>query len=266
MLHAVALAALALVPAQGGQLKLTNVRTTYGELGPVRTNAKFIPGDILFFACDITGLSIEATGEAKFKMETKVTDDKGKLVFKRDPEERFQFAPLKGSVMPARAIIIIGLDQPAGSYVLEVAVEDPKTKAKDTTSVKFEVTKKELGIVNVYSSYDVQGAIPAPNAGVVGQTLFIQYTVASFERDPKTKQPNLEFQYQYLDDKGAPLLPQPHKLPITEGVDERHGLFSDRFPVFLNRPGKFTVQITVTDKVVNKKSTFDLVITSNNPQ
>ena len=264
MLYALAFAALAAVPAQGGQLKLTNSRMTYGELGPTRTNAKFLPGDILFFACEIIGLSIDPTGEAKFKMETRVLDSKGKVIFKRDPEERGQFTPLFGNTMPARALIIVGLDQDPGQYVLEITVEDPKTKSKDTTSTKFEVIKKDFGIVNVYTSYDVHGTISAPNSGVVGQTLFVQATVVSFERDPKTKQPKIELQYQYLDEKGTPLLKEPSKFLVDNGVDEKHGLFSDRFPIFLNRPGKFTVQITATDKIANKKSTYEFVITSNN--
>jgi hypothetical protein len=265
MLYALAFAALTAVPAQGGQLKLTNSRMSYGELGPVRTNAKFLPGDVLFFACDMNGITIEPNGDAKFKMETKVLDSTGKVIFKRDPEERDQITPLRGNVLPARAVIIIGLDQPAGQYTLEITVEDPKTKAKDTATTKFEVLKRDFGIVNVYTSYDVAGYMHAPNSGVVGQTLFLQYTVPSFGRDPKTKQPKIEFQYQFLDDKGTPLLPEPQKFPIDNGVDEKHEQFTDRFPIFLNRPGKFTVQITATDKVANKKSTFDLVINSHNP-
>ncbi len=64
MLYALAFAALAAVPAQGGQLKLTNFHTTIGELGPARTTTKFLPGDILFFAYDVTGLKIDPNGIA----------------------------------------------------------------------------------------------------------------------------------------------------------------------------------------------------------
>jgi hypothetical protein len=85
--------------------------------------------------------------------------------------------------------------------------------------------------------------------------------VASFERDPKTKQPKIEFQYQYLDEKGAPVLAVPHKHIQDSGVDEKDGQISLRFPLFLNRPGKFTVQITAVDKVSNKKSVYELPVT-----
>jgi hypothetical protein len=263
MLYALAIAALAAVPAQGGQLKITNSHLTIGELGPTRTNAKYLPGDVLFFAYDITGLPIQADGIANYKLEQKVIDKAGKVIFKTDPEERNQFAPLRGNSIPARSYLVFGVDQPAGEYSLEITVEDPKSKSKDTVSTKFEVTKADFGIVNVYTTYDLRGEIPAPNSGIVGQTLVVQYTVASFERDPKTKQPKIEFQYQYLDDKGTPILPEPHKRVQDGGVDEKHLIWSERFPLFLNRPGKFTVQLTAIDKIANKKSTYELLITAS---
>jgi hypothetical protein len=261
MLYALALAALAAVPAQGGQLKLTNVRLTVGELGPTRPNAKFLPGDALHLRFDINGLTIEANGDAKFKMETSVTDKTGKVIFKRDPVELLQFTPLGGNIIPAAALILIGLDQDPGDLVLSVTVEDSKTKAKDTATVKFEVTKRDFGIVAVRTTADIQGNLPTPNMGTIGQTIVVWYTVVSFERDAKTKQPKIEFQFQYLDEKGAPVLAMPHKHVQDSGVDEKDGQISLRFPLFLNRPGKFTVQITATDKVSNKKSTYELPVT-----
>lgn len=261
MFYALTLAALAAVPAQGGSLKLTNIRLTVGELGPTRPNAKFLPGDILFFAFDMNGLAVDNDGITKFKMETKVLDSNGKVHFKKDPQELGQFAPLRGNTIPARAYILMGLDQDPGNYVLEITVEDPKTKAKDTVSTKFEVLKRDFGIVNVYASYDEGGAISAPTQGIVGQTIYAQFTVASFQRDPKTKQPKIELQYQILDEKGTPTLPEPLKDLHERAVDEKDGIISARFPLFLNRPGKFTFRVIATDKVANKKSTYDLPVT-----
>ena len=101
-MHSALAAALTSAPAQGGDLKLTNVRMTIGELGPKRTNAKFLPGDILFVGYDITGLSIEPDGLAKYKMSMEVSDTAGKSIFKQDPRELNDFIPLRGNVIPAR--------------------------------------------------------------------------------------------------------------------------------------------------------------------
>jgi hypothetical protein len=256
-------AALPLGPAQpaAGGLQLTNVRMTVGELGPPRKDTKLLPGDLLFIGYDIDGLSIEPDGTAKYTMAMEVSDAAGKLIFKQDPREMMDFVPLRGSKLPARAFIVIGLDQPPGAYNCKLSVTDPKTKATNSLTTKFEVTKAEFGVVAVFASYDQGGAISAPTTGMVGQTIFVQFSVATFGRDPKTKQPNVEFVFEVFDEKGQPTLGQPKKHIQDSGVEADKGAFGMWFPLFMSRPGKFTVRITATDKVGNKKSTYELPVT-----
>jgi hypothetical protein len=262
MLYTLALAAaLSNTPAQGGELKLTNVRVTVGELGPPRASTKLLPGDILFVGYDITGLNIEADGIAKYKMSMEVKDAAGKSIFKQDPRELNDFVPLRGNTIPARAFVTVGLDQDPGNYTCSVTVEDPKTKGKDTLTAKFEVAKREYGIVAVYTTHDLKGEISAPTTGTVGQTIFIHFSVATFQRDPKTKQPNIAFEFQILDDKGTPILGKPGTHVQDSGVDEKEGAFQMRFPLFMSRPGKFTAKVTATDKVANKTATYTLPVT-----
>jgi len=262
MLCSLALAALSFSPAQdGGDAKLTNVRMTIGELGGPRASSKLLPGDVLFIGYDITGLPIDADGTAKYTMAMEVKDAAGKAIFKQDPRDLADFVPLRGNVIPARAFITVGLDQDAGNYTCNITVTDPKTKAKDTLTAKFEVLKRDFGVVAVYTSHDEKGAFSAPTTGVAGQTVFIQFSVASFQRDPKTKQPNVEFEFQVTDEKGNPTLGKPRTHIQDSGVDEKEGAFAMRFPVFMSRPGKFTVKITATDKVANKKATYELPLT-----
>jgi hypothetical protein len=264
MLYSFALAAALTAPAQGGELKLTNVRMTVGELGPTRPSSRLIPGDILFIGYDITGLTIEPDGVAKYKMAMEVVDAANKSIFKQDPRELNDFIPLRGNSIPARAFVTIGLDQDPGNYTCRVTVEDPKTKAKDTLSVKFEVAKRDYGIVAVYTTYDVEGKVSAPATGVVGQTIFINFSVATFQRDPKTKQPHVDFEFQILDEKGTPTLAKPgthtqDDKSLTK-VDEKDGAFAMRFPLFMSRPGKFTARITATDRVAKKTATYELPV------
>jgi hypothetical protein len=254
-------AALAPAPAQPGGLQLSNVRMTVGELGPARQSARVLPGDILFIGYDIDGLTIDKDGIAKYTMAMEVLDGANRPVFKQDPRPLADFVPLGGSKLPARVFITIGLDQDAGMYTCKVTVTDPVTKTANSLMVKFEVAKRDFGVVAVHTTYDERGEYVAPTSGVVGQTLFIQFSVPSFQRDPKTKQPNVEFVFTILDERGQPTLKEPRKHIQDMGVDEKAGAFAMRFPVFLSRPGKFTVRITATDRVSKKTATYDLPIT-----
>ena len=261
MFTALTLAAALAIGQDAAGLQLTNVRTTIGELGPTRKDAKSLPGDLLFIGYEIDGLTIEPDGTAKYSMAMEVADTAGKLIFKQDPRELIDFIPLRGNKLPARAFITVGLDQPPGTYTCKITVTDPKTKATNSLTVKFEVLKPDFGIVAVYTSYDERGTISAPTMGVVGQTIFTQFSVATFQRDAKTKQPNVEFLFEVLDDKGTATLGQPKKHIQDSGVNEKDGAFGMRFPLFMSRVGKFTVRITASDKISGKKSTYELPVT-----
>lgn len=266
MMTSLALASVvALAPAQAADLKLTNVRFTVGELGPERKVVKVLPGDVVFIGFDIDGLTITPDGKANYTMAMEVSDAKGGVVFKQDPRELNDFVPLRGNKLPARSFITVGLDQPAGGYACKVTVADPKTKGASSLSMKFEVGKPEFGIVGVFTSHDERGEHVAPCTGVVGQTIFMQYSVATFARDPKTKQPDVAFEYQIVDDKGEPVLGKP-VVQVQDGksarpVDEKQGAFGMQFPLFMSRPGKFTVKVSAHDRVANKRAAYDLPVT-----
>ena len=259
-------AAVALAPAQSGSgLQLSNVRLTVGELGPTRKDSKFIPGDHVFISYDVTGITIEDDGTAKYTMAMEVQDATGKAIFKQAPNDLTDFVPLRGARLPARAFILIGLDQDPGAYTCKITVTDPKTKATSSLSVKFEVLKPQFAIVAVHTRHDEAGHYAAPASGVVGQTIFIMFSVATFQRDAKTKQPHVEFLFEIMDDKGQPTLLKPKRhiqdATSAQQVEDKVGAFQIRFPLFMSRPGKFTVRITATDKVANKKSVYELPVT-----
>ena len=53
---------------------------------------------------------------------------------------------------------------------------------------------------------------------------------------------------------------QPIRDAQTGGVDEKDAVFSQRVPVFMNRPGRFSVRVSALDKVTNKRASFDLPV------
>lgn len=254
--------ALALAPAQGeGTLELKNVRNTYGVLGPTRTDAKLLPGDVLFVAYDIEGVTIDKAGKVQYSMSMEVTADVDKTsIFKQDPAEKVDFVPLGGTRLPARAFITLGLDQPPGAYTLKLTVVDRATKTTKNLDHSFEVLPKAFGIVAVYGSVDERGSIPAPTTGVIGQSVFIQFAVVGFERDAKTKQPDLVFEMAPHDESGKPTLATPSVHEAKAGVDDKDAVYQVRFLLPMTRAGKYTIKLSAEDRISKKKSTFDLPV------
>src|SRR5262249_5198436 len=105
-----AAAALGFAPAQTGTLNLTNVRTTYGELGAVRMDNRYLPGDLFFVPFDIDGIAVGPDGKVSYAMSMEVTDKSGKVIYRPEkPAESNEYLPLGGSKLPARAYILLDI-------------------------------------------------------------------------------------------------------------------------------------------------------------
>src|SRR5258708_25271056 len=72
-----ATAALAFAPSQAGTLTLTNVRTTYGEMGAIRTDNRYLPQDFYFLAFDMEGLTVSPERQVSYTMMVEVTNKAG---------------------------------------------------------------------------------------------------------------------------------------------------------------------------------------------
>src|SRR5215468_5189592 len=89
MLTTVALLAFANVAlGQAEGLSLGDTRFTYGVLGPVRTDHKLLPGDKLFVAFDMKGLTVDKDNRVHYKTTTEICDNKGKTCFKQPGQEQ----------------------------------------------------------------------------------------------------------------------------------------------------------------------------------
>ncbi len=147
-------AALTLTSGQSDQLALTNVRTTYGALGPERPDNKFLPGDSLVLSFDIEGATVDAGGKLLYSIGMEVTDHDGKALFRQEPRSlEAKVGPASKSV-PGRANLQIGLDQPAGDYTLKVTVTDRATKASREVTRSYQVLPKAFGLVRLALSGD----------------------------------------------------------------------------------------------------------------
>lgn len=267
MLPALTLAAaLSLAPAQpAASLTLTNLRPTYGLIGPTRTTAKYLPGDIVYLSFDVEGVNISKDGKAMYTITTDVKDKAGKVKNQGDPSPKVDFAPLGGKKVPTVAFVTLGVDAEPGEYTLKVtandtSVADPAKQPTGSVEYKFEVLKPDLGIIGVHVTSDPNGRNPTHTTGYVGQFLWIQFAAVGFKRDPaKKNQPDLKFEMTTLDEKGEPTLATPLTVE-AKALEEKFPICSAHMNVPLTRAGKFTVRLKVTDNVAGKTATFDLPI------
>jgi hypothetical protein len=253
-----------------GELTLTNVRNTHGELGGTRPDNKFLPGDVVFVAFDIEGLAVGPKGDVKYTMAMEVTDKNKKRIFPANnepvtPVTRNDYVPLGGNKLPGRAFVTCGMDLDPGECTLKLVVTDEASKKSYTLTRTFEVLPRAFGVAAVFASQDESGGIPAATTGVVGSMIYVRYGVVNFTRDPKTKQPDVVVELTTLDDKGQPTVKEPVVREYKAGVPEDRLGFPDGAALPFTRVGKFTVRIKATDRVANKSYTFDLPVAAVPP-
>lgn len=258
--------ALAFSPAQANTLKLTNVRTTYGELGGTRPEGKYLPGDAVFIGYDIEGFTLSDSGNVQYRMALEVVDKNNKSMFKQDPTDKVDYVPLGGTKLPARAYVLLGLDMEAGMYAMKLTVIDTASGQKQTLEKAFEVTKLDFGIVGVYASVDEAGQIPAPTTGVVGESMFVQFAIVGFDRDkaPNPVQPDVVVEMTPLDESGKPTVKKPVEYRQWKDsavkLEPMDSKIVVRFLLPMTRPGKYTIRLKATDNLTKKTATFDLPI------
>src|SRR5438132_6343500 len=90
-----------LAPGQSGQLKVSNVRTTHGPLGPTRPDNKILPGDLVCLSFDIEGFQANSAGKVLYGVGMEVADSKGDVLFKREPSQVELSNPGSGKSVPA---------------------------------------------------------------------------------------------------------------------------------------------------------------------
>jgi len=254
MLTSMALvAAMTFAPGQAG-FTLGSPRVTHGELGTVRQELEFLPGDIFFVGFDIDGIKVDEAGKVKYSMGMEVIDKDNKAIFLQKPVDREDFLPLGGTKLPARAFVQIALDQAPGTYTCRVTVTDQATKGSKTLEQAFKVLPPGFGIVQFYTSSDNKGDIPASPVGVAGQSIFVHFAVVGFKRDPKKMQPNVLVEMKVMNKDGTPTLPKPTSFSISSGVDEKDSGIPLRFMLPMNRVGEFNVELKANDMIGEKTS------------
>jgi hypothetical protein len=256
------LVGLSVLAADPPKLEMVNPRLTYGAPGPLRTDHMVRPGDRYNISFDIEGLKVGPGGKIKYAIGTEVADASGKVIFQRAPREQETINSLGGSRVPAFAQVDVGLEQAPGDYKITLTIKDPTDGRTLTVSRPFTIQKPAFAIVRLTASTDHEAQFPAAVYSP-GQSMFVTFGLVGFARDKTEKmQPHLVTELRILDENGKPTLEQPFAGELKENVPTSALGVPMQFLVSVNRPGKFTVELTAHDKIAGTKSTltFPLVV------
>jgi hypothetical protein len=257
------LSALGLTPSQA-DLSLTHVRATHGLLGPQRDNDTLNPGDMLFVCFDIEGITADEDGKVRYSTAIEISNSGGKVLFKQKPQNAEMKVSLGGNRVPAYAYFSVGLDTPAGDYGFKIHVKDLASGKETSASRTVKVLPQEFALVRAAVTSDVDAQYPAVSLGC-GQGVWVHCSAVGFERNRADKQPNVVFEIRVLDQDGKPVCSKPTTNSVTKDVAEKQAALQMGFPLSLNRPGKFTVELLANDRISGKKAKMSFPITVQSP-
>ena len=256
MWHAVALTlVMTSSVVSAGELELVGNGFSYGFLGAKRADSRFLPGDVVVFNFMIQGLQYDSDGKASYSVALTLVDDKGKVHLEQKPQKLQAFNYLGGDGLPGVAHVQLAPEHPAGKFTMKVTVTDQSNQSSKTLEQGFEVLPPDFGLVQVNVSADREGLVPIPPVGVVGQTLFVNFSAVGFGRQGSSKQPDIAVTLRLLDSNGKSTTPKPLTGEARRSIPENLKLLGMQFGVSLNRTGSFSVEIKATDRISNKTST-----------
>jgi hypothetical protein len=238
-------------PSWSSAMDIKNIRKCYGPLGATRLDNKCLPGDLFFMTYDIEDLALDKTGKASISTTFEFIDPQDKVIFtKATPKD--VVPQLGGARVPGDVHVILGPKQAPGKYKIKVIIEDKVSKQRKAFEQPIEVLAPTFGFV---------GAI-SPAVGLSGQPIghVTSFGLVNLTLDGK-QQPNATLKIRILDAAGKDVTPAtefefPKDLP--EDTDLQKGNFVPiTFPVFLNRPGRYTIDVQANDKHGKKTATLN---------
>lgn len=254
------LLALSFPPAADDALTITDVRFTYGYLGPERTKAEFLPGEKVFVAYNVKNMKLNEQGRASFSVAMEVLSSDGDILKKQLPLNKIAQNYFGGPLLPAAASGDIPLTIKPGQYKMRVVIEDRATKAQAAFTLEPRILPAQFGIIHVEPTLDSSAKVPSTPVGVIGESLFINFAAVGYERDKSTKQPDVKTTLRILDEDGKPTMPNPLVGRANHDIPEEINILPLQYGVTLNRVGRFILELTATDELAGKMSRVTLPI------
>jgi hypothetical protein len=238
------------------ELQIHDIKPRHGHLGPLRDSLKVVPGEEVVFSFYVSGVQSDAAGKVDGELVQKITSADGKELTSKLPLK--DIVAFGGGRMPGYAFIAFSLKTLPGDYQLHVTVTDKL--ANESASFERTVTVGEptFALIRPRLSYDPEGKIPAGLTNVVGTRLFCRMAAVGFDRSEQKI--DLSMTMRLYDDAGKELMPQPMTVNYANadaGQVAKIDIVNLNAFFTCNRPGTFRASFTVTDRLTDKRATFE---------
>ena len=110
---------------------------------------------------------------------------------------------------------------------------------------------RDVELPEIVRLFDTASASPI---GVVGDSIFLNFSAVGFMRDKGSKQPNIKVEMRVLDKDGKAAGTAKMTGEAKSGVPVDMAVVPMQFGITLNRAGRFTLELTATDVLSGKNS------------
>jgi hypothetical protein len=248
-------------PGQAPALEVSEPRATYGHLGATRPKSGgILPGDVAHFTFGIKNLKLDDQGVAKYSVAIEVRDAKGKLFYEQKPFNTVAQNVFGGDTIPNSASVSVPLTQPPSDLTWKLTVKDRNTDKSVELKGSGKILPADFGLVRVGTFADAESRVPVAPVGVVGGTIYLNFSAVGFGRNAKDKKPDLNVDLKVVDAKGKPTLPKSLNTKIHDDIPADATLIPLQYGLTLNRPGRYIVEISARCAASNKMASVSVPV------
>ncbi|MGQ0635403.1 MAG: hypothetical protein ACT4QC_12385 [Planctomycetaceae bacterium] len=261
--RATALAVLLAANAAFAELKVVEVRPTYGRLGATRPSTKVLPGEDLNVTYIVSGVSRGADGRAEVSRSAELFDEDGEVQARVPAKSSRLLFALGGESFASHMHFSLPFDFSPGKYIVRGTLTDARSGDRVVAEQEFEVLPLDFGIVRLRLAADAAGIDPIGGNLTLNQDVFVVGRAIGFAR--KGRRIHVVGNMTISDAAGRPTMPAPIAFEVDQEVDDELAQLDVNWSLVVNRPGKFTVTIEVRDEIAGKRAVYELPLAAAPP-
>jgi hypothetical protein len=231
---------------------------TFGTGGPVRPPTIDV-GDTFTATVLVDGVKANENAQLDISGEWRLIDEEGRTLLGPWSDRNVPHLGFGG----ASSALYVGGEIPRdfapGKYTVRVLVTDHIANRRATSDLALTVLESQFGATGLRLSYDQSGDIVSAGSFVVGQTMYVHYSLGNFATVDESVQVKntLAVIDEAREPVGAPI-ELVAKGPVR--MFSRSNVIPGMFHLNVNAPGRFLLRITLEDEFAMRKRVIDIPV------